>query len=357
MGFRFLLFPFQWVYLFILTIKKLFFALGIKKRHSFDLPVICVGNLCIGGSGKTPHTKYFANLLLRNKFDVAILLRGYKRSTKGFIHCNKKHTLKEIGDEAYEYVHSVNRKIKIFVCKQREKGIKRIINDFPETDVILMDDGFQHLKVKAGLNLLLTDYLNPFWKDFILPVGSLREHKSAKRRADIFIVSKAPKVFSPIIKRDIEEKINPANYQNIAYSYIKYGEPKLVYKDSEYEGDYPENIYSVFLLCGIANPYPLEEYLRRDAVEIIKYIYPDHHVYSESDIDRLLYDFNRHLMKKKVIITTEKDVARLMLPEIKEKLINLPLFYIPISIGIHDDKMFNLENKIIEYVRENRKDS
>lgn len=357
MGFRFLLFPIQWVYLFFLTIKKFFFALGLRKRYSFDLPVICVGNLCVGGSGKTPHTKYFSNLLLKNNFNVAVILRGYKRSTKGIIHCNKSHTHKEIGDEAYEYVHSVNEKIKVFVSKQRVKGIRKIISEFPETDVILMDDGFQHLKVKAGLNLLLTDYLKPFWKDFVVPVGNLREHKSAKRRADVFIVTKTPKVFSPILKRDIEGKIKPTNHQNIAYSYIKYGKPILVYEDSKYKGDYPENVYSIFLLCGIANPYPLEEHLKRDAVEVVKHIYPDHHAYDANDIDKLLIDFSKHLMKKKMIVTTEKDIARLMLPEIKEKLINLPVFYVPISIGFHNDKMFNLENKIIEYVRENRKNS
>lgn len=357
MGFRFLLFPFQWGYILIVSFRKLFYALGIKKRMSFDIPVICLGNLNAGGSGKTPHTKYIANLLVENGYNVSIILRGYKRNTRGFIHCNKTHNVAEIGDEAFEYVHGLSENIQIFVCERRKKGINDIITKFPKTQVVLMDDGFQHLAVKAGLYILLTDYLNPFWKDHVLPVGRLRECKSAKKRADVIVVSKTPKVFSPIIGRDLIEKIKPGKNQKVSFSYIDYGKPVRVYSHSPVNLVVPCNIYSSFLLCGIANPYPLEEYLKRSCIELYSYKYPDHYSYKIKDIEKLVDDFKSHMMKSKVIFTTEKDVARLMLPEIKEKLVDLSFFYIPVTIGIHENKEFNLDKLIIDYVGKNCKNS
>ncbi|HBG71135.1 MAG: tetraacyldisaccharide 4'-kinase [Bacteroidetes bacterium GWF2_43_63] len=357
MGFRFLLFPFQWGYILIVSVRKLLYAIGIKKRWGFDVPVICIGNLNAGGSGKTPHTKYVANLLVEKGYNVSIIMRGYKRNTSGFIHCNKNHNVAEIGDEAYEYVRGLDENINVFVCERRRKGIREILKKVPSTDVILMDDGYQHLDVKAGLYILLTDYLNPYWKDHVLPVGKLRECKSAKKRADVIIVSKTPKVFSPIIGRDLIEKIKPGHHQNIAFSYLDYGKPVRVYSDSPVKLEIPDNTYSIFLLCGIANPYPLEEYLKRSCVELYAHKYPDHYSFKLRDIEKLADDFKSHMMKSKVIFTTEKDVARLMLPEIKEKLVDLPFFYIPVTVGIHESKEFNLDKLIIDYVGKNCKNS
>ncbi len=357
MGLRVLLFPFQWGYLLLVSIRKLTYIVGLKRRYSFNKPIICIGNLNAGGSGKTPHTKYIANLLQSNGYNVAIILRGYKRSTKGFIHCNLSHSVAQIGDEAYEYVRGLNESINIFVCKRRKKGIKKIFKEHPATDVVLMDDGFQHLSVKAGLNILLTDYLQPYWKDHVLPIGKLRECKCAKKRADIIMVSKMPKVYSPIIGRDLIEKINPLPHQKIAFSYLDYEKPLPVYPEKSETIQLPENIYSSFMLCGIANPYPLEEHLRRQSVELYVHKYPDHYSYKLKDIEKLSNDFNAHMLKNKAIFTTEKDVARLMSPEIKEKLIDLPFFYIPVKIGIHKIKEFNFDKFIIEYVRENCKNS
>ncbi len=357
MGLRFLLFPFQWGYILLISLRKLLYAVGIKRRRTFNMPIICIGNLNAGGSGKTPHTKYFAQLLQRNHYKIAIILRGYKRSTRGFIHCNTDHTVAEIGDEAYEYVRNLDEKTNIFVCERRRKGIKEIMNKFPETDVILMDDGFQHLAVKAGMYILLTDYLQPYWKDYVLPIGKLRECKAAKKRAHVIMVTKTPKVFSPLVKRDLIEKIRPRYHQHVAFSYLDYGNPVPVYAEGDQRFTVPENIYSAFLLCGIANPYPLEEFLKRKCIELYSHKYPDHHAYKLKEIEKLAFDFNNHMMKNKVIFTTEKDVSRLMLPEIKEKLVDLPFFYIPVTIGIHESKEFNLDKLIIDYVGKNCKNS
>lgn len=357
MGLRFLLFPFQWGYLLIVSLRKLLFAIGIRRRHTFDMPVICIGNLNAGGSGKTPHTRYFADLLLKNGYHPAVILRGYKRKTKGFIHCTKEHTVAEIGDEAFEYIRGFGQNVNVFVCERRRKGISEIMKQFPATDVVLMDDGYQHLAVKAGLYVLLTDYLHPFWKDHVLPVGKLRECKSARKRADVIVVTKSPRVFSPIIARDLMSRIKPYAHQHVAYSYLSYGKPAPVYDDNRFPGVIPENLYSCFLLCGIANPYPLEEYLKRSCVELNTHKYPDHHAYTDKEVDRLADDFSSHLMKNKVIFTTEKDVARLLRPEIKEKLVALPFYYIPVTVGIHENKEFNLDKLIIDYVGKNRKNS
>jgi len=357
MGLRFLLFPFQWGYILIVSVRKLFYAIGLKRRHSFDVPVICIGNMNAGGSGKTPHTKYIAGLLNGKGYNTSIILRGYKRSTRGFIHCNLNHSVAEIGDEAYEYLRGLDGKINIFVCERRNKGIREILKQMPLTDVILMDDGFQHLSVRAGMYIMLTDYLQPYWKDHVLPIGKLRECKSAKKRADVVVVSKTPKVFSPIIGRDLIEKINPGHGQMVAFSYLEYGKPVPVYSEKADSIAVPDNTYSVFLLCGIANPYPLEEYLKRSCIELYSHKYPDHYSYKLKDIEKLADDFNSHMMKSKVIFTTEKDVSRLMLPEIKEKLVDLPFFYIPVTIGIHENKEFNLDKLIIDYVGKNRKNS
>jgi len=171
------------------------------------------------------------------------------------------------------------------------------------------------------------------------------------------VVTKSPRVFSPIIARDLISRIKPYAHQQVAYSYLSYGKPAPVYDDSRFVNGIPENLYSCFLLCGIANPYPLEEYLKRSCVELNTHKYPDHHTYTDKEVVRLADDFNSHLMKNKVVFTTEKDVARLLKPEIKEKLVALPFYYIPVTVGIHENKEFNLDKLIIDYVGKNRKNS
>ena len=357
MGFRYYFAPLQWGYILVTCFRKVLYFTGLIKRHSFDIPVICIGNLSVGGTGKTPHTRYISRLLMENNHKVAILLRGYKRKSKGFIHCTPEHNVTEIGDEAYEYIHGLPQNINIFVCEKRKKGIREIQKLFPETSVILMDDGFQHLAVEAGMNILLTDYLNPFYKDHVLPVGTLREPRNAKKRADLIVVTKTPKVFSPIIARDLIEKVKPSANQSVAFSYLEYGQPVKVYADSTAADAIPENLYTVFLIAGIANPYPLEEYIKRSCVDLYTFRFPDHHQFTVSEIQRITGDFDRHLMKSKVIFTTEKDVARLMAPEIKEKLVHLPVFYIPVNIGFHDTKDVNPDKLILDYVGKNCKNS
>lgn len=355
MGFRFLFYPVQLAYLLIVSIRKCLFMCGIRKRHTFPFPVICIGNIATGGTGKTPHTKYIAELLLNNDTQPAIILRGYKRKTKGFIHCLPEHSVFDIGDEAYEYVHGLNHAIRVFVCANRAKGIKKIMELFPETQVILMDDGYQHWGVKAGKYILLTDYLHPFYNDHVLPVGNLREPRGASKRADVIVVTKSPKVFSPLIERDVVEKLRSKTTQPVFFSYLEYGSPTPVLNNQNTE--LPKSIYTAFLITGIANPYPLEEHLRRNCIELYSHTFPDHHAFTVKEIDQFVEDYNNHMVKNKAIFTTEKDVSRLLIQEIQEKLIDLPVYSIPVKTGIHPNKNADFDKIILDYVRENTKNS
>jgi tetraacyldisaccharide 4'-kinase len=355
MGAKFFLFPFQWLYLLAISVRQSLFSLGMQKRASFHIPVICIGNISTGGTGKTPHTKYIAQLLTKNGYKVAIILRGYKRKTKGLIHCNLNHTVSDIGDEAWEYVHRLNSDVNVFVCAKRKKGISFINKEFPETDVVLMDDGFQHFAVKAGLYLMLSDYLKPFYRDRLLPVGNLREPRRAKRRADVIVMSKTPKVFSPIIERDVIAQIRPTVNQKVIFSYLEYSEPVPVYNENK--SILPKNLYSAFLLSGISNSYPLQEHLKRNCIELNVHSFPDHHEFKPKEIEAISNEFTGHLMKNKAIFTTEKDIARLLNPEIKEKLVDLPLFCVPVKIGLHPNKEIDFDKLILDYVKQNSRNS
>jgi tetraacyldisaccharide 4'-kinase len=357
MGIKFLLFPFQWLYLLVTGIRHLMFTTGVRKRASFPLPVICIGNISTGGTGKTPHTKYLAKLLTDNGFRVAIILRGYKRKTKGFIHCNNNHTVSDIGDEAWEYVHRLGSDVNVFVDAKRKKGIKTIIQQFPDTDVVLMDDGYQHFAVKAGFYILLSDYLNPFYNDYVLPIGNLREPRRAKKRADVIVMSKTPKVFSPLIERDLMSQIKPGPGQKVVFSYFDYEKAIPVYSENQNSIELPKNLYSAFLLTGIANPYPLEEHLKRNCIELYTHAFADHHEFTVKEIENITKDFSGYLMKNKAIFTTEKDIARLLNADIKEKLVDLPLFCIPVSIGLHPNKEIDFDNLILDYVKQYSRNS
>ena len=350
MGLKFFLFPFQWMFIFISSLRKFFYFKGIIKRKSFDVPVICVGNISTGGTGKTPHTKYITKLLAEHNFKTAIILRGYKRKTKGIIECSKKHTVDDIGDEAMEYLNSIPENVSVFVARKRKKGIKFILEQYPDMQVIVMDDGYQHFRVKAGMYVLLTDYHKLYVRDRVLPLGSLREPASAAKRADIIVVSKSPKVYSPLIEKNIRSQLKPT--QEMFMSYISYDELKSLSDEKNDCLDNKDDFYSIFMISAIANSYPLEEHLKRYCIELRKFDYPDHYAYIEKDVKKLRNEFNTHLVKNKIIVTTQKDVPRLMKPEIKELLVDLPFYYVPISIGFHE-KDISFDQKILDYVREN----
>lgn len=332
------------------------FKYNFFKTESFPIPIIGVGNLSAGGTGKTPHTTFIAELLIANGMKTAILSRGYKRKTKGYLEASEGLGVNDLGDEPMQYYKHFGSQVLVCVCEKRRNGIHNILEKHSEIKAIVLDDSFQHRYVQPGLNILLSDYHHPFYKDHLLPGGMLREPRKAAKRADCIVISKCPKVLSPILIRDIEEQIRPAKHQQIFYSYLEYLEPKKLFENGP---ELPEKFtfYTAFMLAGIANPYPLEEKLRQICVEFHKYIFPDHHQFTTNEIEKIREDFKNHLTGNKAIITTEKDAQRLRNEKLKEILLDLPVFYFPIQVAFHNKGTNTFEQKILDYAKSHQTNS
>ena len=346
---QFILLPFSLVYAFATALRNKLFDWKILKSKAFDLPVISVGNLSVGGTGKTPHVEYLINLL-KDKFNIATLSRGYKRKTKGFIVASDTSSASEIGDEPFQ-IHRKFQDVTVSVDENRIHGINELLDQTDKLDVILLDDAFQHRYVKPGLSILLTDYHNIYPNDFPIPSGRLRECRSGAKRADIIIVTKSSKILSPFDRKEIKEKIKPANHQKLFFSYIEHG--KFTSLDGEELKKKKIFYNSILLVAGIANTYPLERHLKKycDELEVMKF--PDHHNYTEKDVSKIVEIFENIVRKNKAIITTEKDAMRLIQPGIINHLISLPVFYVPIRSELHKQDKIEFNKNILDYVRKN----
>jgi len=349
----FFLYPFTLLYGLIVYIRNLLFDFNIIKCKEYSVPLISVGNLNMGGTGKTPHVEYLINILKKENFKIATLSRGYLRKTEGFIYATQKSNAIEIGDEPLQYFKKFSDII-VAVDEKRSNGIDKILKEHPETQVILLDDAYQHRKVKAGLSILLTDYYNPFYNDYIFPSGKLREQRKNAKRADLIIVSKCPKILSPLTQKSITESIRKYSEKQILFSYIDYGE--LIPLNSF---SIPQNIsnYSVILFSGIANPYPLEEFLQNKCNKLDIIRFSDHYQYKEADIQKIINHYNKILAKNKIIVTTEKDAMRIKDTVLVNFFVSLPLFYIPIEIKFNFGTSKKFDNIIINYVKRNQSNS
>lgn len=339
------------LYGIVIFFRNLFYDFGIFPSQEFERGVIVIGNLSAGGTGKSPMTEYLIRLLKEN-FSVATLSRGYKRHTKGFLVADTNSSSFQIGDEPLQFKKKFTDVI-VSVDENRKHGIKKLFAQFPELKSILLDDAFQHRRVKAGLSILLTDYGKMYYDDFLLPVGTLREWRAGKKRADIIVVTKCPDTLSPVEKRIIHKKINPEAHQHVFFSHINYGEPVSVFGTSTISLD--TNLTCI-LLAGISNPKPLENFLKEKAGNIIPVNYPDHHQYSLVEVMQLIEKFNGISSANKIIITTEKDAMRLDQPGFMEVLNKLPLYYIPIEITFDEKEKEEFNKLITDYViRTNQK--
>lgn len=347
---KILLAPISWLYAIVLHIRHKLFDWGILKSKSFSVPTICVGNLALGGTGKTPHTEYLIRLL-QDKFKVAVLSRGYGRKTKGYVLAKQDTGYEEIGDEPMQY-HSKFNDIYVAVDENRCEGVDNLMASAPDTDVILLDDAYQHRKIKPGLNILLTEYYNIYKKDMLLPTGRLRDVKSAAKRADILLVTKSPRVLLPYDKRDMINILEAKPYQKVFFTYIDFQD--LTPITGTARATNLQDIKSVYLFCGIANSYPLEDHLKRKYNTLITNYYYDHHCFTDEDINTIIDGFNNVIGKNKIIVTTEKDLMRLTKASYMNKFEDVPLFTIPIEVRFNDKnegEIFN--NLIIDYVRKN----
>ena len=330
---RKILFPFAILYGFITSFRNFLFDKGILKSHSFDLPIIAVGNLSVGGTGKTPQIEYLIRLLSpTNK--VATLSRGYKRKSEGFILADANSNAEILGDEPFQFYQKFPN-ILVAVDANRKNGIEQLIK-ISKPDIILLDDAFQHRKVKAGLYVLLTAYNDLYADDFILPTGNLRESRSGAERANVVIVTKCPANLSEKEKNSIERKLQLDSLQKLFFTSIAYDE-FIFSKEMQIPLSEIKNSEKL-LLAGIAKPQPFFEYLRSDNDVILTF--PDHHRFSEKDILEI-----KDKAKGKIIITTEKDFVRL-----RENLPNEQLFYLPIKSKFLSGQE-NFNDSILKYVR------
>ncbi|WP_244139478.1 tetraacyldisaccharide 4'-kinase [Mucilaginibacter ginkgonis] len=340
---RYLLWPFSLVYGAIVVIRNWFYDAGWFESTSFDLPLITVGNLAVGGAGKSPMTEYLI-ALLKSNYKVATLSRGYGRQTTGFIIADRDSNAHEIGDEPAQFKQKFPNII-VAVCESRVSGVERLKDDH---QVILLDDAFQHRALKAGLNILLFDYNKLHGPQLMLPAGDLREPTSGKMRADILIVSKCPPGMNAAEQESIAARLKPYPKQHLFFTSIAY-QALFGFGDSQQATLKVGS--TVFLLTGIAGSAPLVKHLQDAGCNAVHHKYADHHTFTLKNITKLVDDFNASASADKLIITTEKDAERLKRPEILELLKNLPVMVQPIGVQFLNNEGAAFNNLIENYVR------
>lgn len=339
--------PISLLYHIVLKIRHKLYDWRILKRLRFEKPVICVGNLSLGGTGKTPTVEYLINIL-RDNYRVATLSRGYGRKTKGFQMADNQSTYETIGDEPLQYFLKFPG-ILVAVDEDRLNGTRQLLYSPNNANAILLDDAFQHRRIMAGLNILLTEYQHLYCDDFLFPAGTLRDIKSAAKRANIIVVSKSPKTLDEAEKQQIIKKLKPTKEQKVFFSYLEYA--PLLPLNEKAKSVSPENADTVLAFCGIANPKPFVEELKTHHQTVDSLTFADHHAFTEDDVKHIINRFENLGGKQKIIVTTEKDAARLANSPYLCQFETAPLFALPVGVRFHEEEKFNEE--ILNYVRQN----
>lgn len=349
------LLPFSWIYGSIVRFRNWLFDMGLKKSKSFSIPIISVGNITVGGSGKTPHVEYLIRLL-HDKAKIAVLSRGYKRKSHGYVLAEESTTMPEIGDEPFQ-MHQKFSDIYVAVDAKRARGIENLQNDeaTKDVDVVLLDDAFQHRYVKPGINILLVDYHRLIIYDKMLPAGRLREPLSGKNRADIVIITKCPKDLKPMEFRVLTKAMDLYPFQKLYFTSIDYDTPKGVFEEKQIKLDKLQD-YHVLLLTGIASPKQMEHDLKPMTKDITNLSFGDHHSFKGKDIDRI-NDAFESMPEPRIIITTEKDAVRLRETEGLYEKVKSNMYELPIKVSFMLDQQDNFNEKIISYVRKNSRNS
>ena len=339
---KYILLPFSVIYNVITKFRNHLYNIGIKKSIKFDIPIICVGNLTVGGTGKTPHVSFITQIINQQlQKNPAILSRGYGRKSKGFFLAEEKVKSETIGDESLQLYLSFNKKIPVAVCEERILGIPALIAEHQNLDCILLDDAFQHRKVNPGFNILLSDYNRPFYNDYLLPSGRLREARSGANRADAVIVTKVPENISHNDISKIETKISQYTNAPVFFSFFEYLKPQL------FHGTKKDSLKDIILVTGIANTTYLLNYTQKH-FNVVKHLeYKDHNQYGESSMKEIFDTYQQNINENLVILCTEKDMVKL-----KEKLPNnnqIPFYYLPIIVRILKDQT-KFKNLISDFV-------
>lgn len=336
--------PFSWVYGLGVWLRNMAFNLHILKTESFDVPVVSVGNITVGGTGKTPHVEYIVEALCQ-KYNIGVLSRGYKRRTSGFIMARETLTPKDIGDEPYQIYHKFSGLITMAVCENRCKGIKEMLKLNPKINLIILDDAFQHRYVKPKINIVLVDYNRPPYQDKLLPLGSLREPVYRLLKSEIVVVTKCPSDIKPIEIKLIKEKLDMFPSQQLYFSNVKYANPVPVFPTSNVMLDNLTWLSDADLmlgLTGIANARPFIKYLRSFEANVKVLHYDDHHDYTRDDFKFILRIFNELKGRRKFIITTEKDAVRILNNPYFPLELRDYIYYVPIRVGFlnYEDREF-----------------
>lgn len=343
---RVILFPFAVVYGTIVLVRNFLYDKQLFKSSRFSIPVICIGNLSMGGTGKTPHTEYLIRLL-KDNYKIATLSRGFGRKDRQFRIADEQATALNLGDEPLQFYHKFKNEIVVAAEANRVHGVMDICREKPETNLILLDDAFQHRKIFCGFNILLTTFNEPFYRDFILPVGNLREFRNGMKRADAIIVTKCPNL-NEDQKAEIKNAIQPKPHQSVFFSRIGYGQLKsLTGKDvlDQQSGK------KFVLVTGIANANQLKEHLVRNNTLLHHFEFNDHHSFTESELNEIHELFDKFVDEKPVLITTEKDAMRLMSEPLSLKISAYPWFYQEIEVELDNKEEFN--KLILDYVEKN----
>ncbi len=352
-----LLFPLTCWYAVGVWFRNVLFALGIKKQEVPRIATIGVGNISTGGSGKTPHVEYLLRLL-SDHYRTAVLSRGYKRHTKGYLLDDGSHDPRQLGDEPAMLADKFPD-VQVAVCEKRVEGVRRLMAQYrteqgPDGEevristapqLIILDDVFQHRHIKPTINILLTEYHHPYSRDHILPYGNLREFRSARHRADIVVVSKSPATLNPIERHNIVQELKLQNCQKLFFSYLDY--LPLRTPEGHEAGVDLRLLDNILVLTGIAHPEPLVDHLRRHT-RVHHLPFPDHHDFSRHDLDLVRTAFGKLNGSKNIIVTTEKDAARL-----GNRLRGLPLYIQPIRVAFHQTPDMNFDQIIESTVHEN----
>lgn len=345
--FKLILAPFAFIYWIITGFRNLLFNFGILKSEEHPILLIGIGNLCVGGSGKTPHLEYLISLL-NKQYNLATLSRGYGRNTSGFLSADQNPNARLIGDEPYQLYKKFDA-VSVAVDENRNRGVKKLLKSENPPEIILLDDVFQHRYIKTDLNILLTEYDDPYHKDFLMPMGKLRESRMGAQRADIIIVTKCPRNLTPLEMRSFSMDLNIAAYQKVYFSYIDYLDLKAINEKGKELDLSLKDIkkVDVILMTAIAKPKRINNLIKKknQQAEIISF--PDHYFYRPKDYENLQKKFS-NLTKTKILIVTDKDAGKLDF----NKLENIPVYSLPIQIKFHSNNSEDtFDEEILNYVR------
>jgi tetraacyldisaccharide 4'-kinase len=348
-SFRVLLLPFALIYGLIVAIRNYLYDINKLKSETFNFPIVCVGNLAVGGTGKSPMVEYLVRLL-KDEFQVATLSRGYKRKTKGYVLASNKTTALEIGDEPMQF-HLKFPEVPVAVGEERVVAIPHLLQDKPTLQALILDDAFQHRQINAGFNILLTEYANRFTHDIFLPTGDLRDERKSYKRADIIVVTKCPADLDEVQKKKLLYEVHAWPGQQVYFTTINYGKPYHIFDTQKiWELTGKEE---VLLVCGIANPKPLKDYLHNKTHTYYQLNFSDHHIFNIDDLNNIKKRFEGIDVANKIILTTEKDAVRFV--KFDAELSEFPVYVLPITHQFLFNEGNAFDASILSYIQNHYK--